>query len=66
MKPIEICAPNILLLVKIFKFFVECTEELEAYKRERLYQVILKLKVFILLDGKGMKEFLSILPNKLS
>ena len=59
MKPIEFGAPNILLLVKILKLFIEYTEELEAYKRERLYQVTLKLKVFILLYGKGMKEFSS-------
>lgn len=59
MKPIEIGASNILLLVKILQLFIEYTEELAAYKRERLYQLTLKLKDFILLGGKGMKEFLS-------
>lgn len=36
------------------------TEELEVYKRKRLYKAILKLEVFILLYLKGIKELSSI------
>lgn len=57
MKPIEISTPSILVLVKTLKLFAMYTEELEMYKTNR-YHAILKLKVFLLLYGKGMKGLL--------
>ena len=53
MTPIEISALSIFVLVKTLKLFTLYTEELQAYKRETLYQVTLKVNVFIFFLWEG-------------
>lgn len=54
MKPIEIRAPSILALVKILELFIVYNEELQVYKRERLYHHFKAENVYFLLwEGCG-------------